>query len=355
MGEGLGAGQGIVRLKEIRKGNCDSEGEGRGWRSVTARQAPCPTPYILPASRQLHSATAPAGQDRLPLSRLTEHVHDLLASALRPCGDREQQDSPGRCPERAGTEGRPRTHLGEQGTQSSLLDFACRRTRPLTFLPHGQDFSHAQVPTQARVPGDSLKEKASRPSQPSPPVPRTLPGLHTPAPTQSPRLWAHLRSVQRQRPARSGNPNTRRSELRPLLRPAQAGMGGGGRIWSRGSGKVIGAPGDCSKPAGRGVRAAGGGGGTRGVEPQRCRDTGRGRGKGKRQKTRKRWGWRGRDSEKGMERWRDRLKEGAKRARGGTRKKRGLEGRERRRLRGKEKGPGRQKEGEKSRERQRGI
>lgn len=119
---------------------------------MTVRDTPCPTSYILPAPRQSHLATAPAGQDPLPLSRLTEHVHDLLASALSPCGGREQQDSPGRGPERAGTEGRPSTHLRVQGTQSSLLDFACRRTRPLTFLPHGEDFSHAQVPAPGQGP-----------------------------------------------------------------------------------------------------------------------------------------------------------------------------------------------------------
>lgn len=146
----------------------------------------CPTPCLLPAPRPPHLATAPAGQDPLPLPRLTEHVHYLLSAALRPHGDREQQDSAGRGPEPAGTEGRPSAHLGARGAQPSLLAFALRRITPLACPPRGKDSSYAQVPAPARAPEDPSKEGAGRPFQ-THPHPRTPPGAHPFSPVQSPR------------------------------------------------------------------------------------------------------------------------------------------------------------------------
>lgn len=165
-----------------------SGGRDRSWGggALAIMDVQCPTPCLLPAPRPPHLATAPAGQDPLPLPRLTEHVHYLLSAALRPHGDREQQDSAGRGPEPAGTEGRPSAHLGARGAQPSLLAFALRRITPLACPPRGKDSSYAQVPAPARAPEDPSKEGAGRPFQ-THPHPRTPPGAHPFSPVQSPR------------------------------------------------------------------------------------------------------------------------------------------------------------------------
>lgn len=61
-------------------------------------------------------------------------MHDLLPAPLRPRGDREQQESPRRDPERARAQGRPSAHLG----QTQAHGAASARPGPAGPTAHGE-------------------------------------------------------------------------------------------------------------------------------------------------------------------------------------------------------------------------
>ena len=177
----------------------------------------------------------------------------------------EQQDSPRSCPKRAGTEGRPSTHLGAPSAQSSLLTLPFQKTSP---LPPGLPFSQRGLltcpgPQPARVPRRRLAD--------SPPTP-TLLGPHDPClcAKLTPLDSLSLSSAWPTRlPPRTGDPEPRPLPSLSLPGPGQR-LGRreeGQRSWSSGSGKVICTPGDCSKPVQVGV------GGEGVVEAERARDT----------------------------------------------------------------------------------
>lgn len=153
-------------------------------------------------------------------------MHDLLPAALRLRRGGEQQDSPRSCPKRAGTEGRPSTHLGAPSAQSSLLTLPFQKTSP---LPPGLPFSQRGLltcpgPQPARVPRRRLAD--------SPPTP-TLLGPHDPClcAKLTPLDSLSLSSAWPTRlPPRTGDPEPRplpSLSLSPRPRPEIGEEGGG--------------------------------------------------------------------------------------------------------------------------------
>lgn len=146
-----------------------------------------PTHCILPAPRQSHSGRTPAGQDLLPLSDSPSTCTTFFRPRCAPAGAVSSR-TPQAAAQSAPAPRAARAHTwGHRVLGPASWTWPVGGPAPLTFLPHHEDFSRAQVPTLARVPEDSPKEKAGGPFQPSPyPHPPTpLPPPHSPGTSHS--------------------------------------------------------------------------------------------------------------------------------------------------------------------------